>query len=142
MQNSLQRLFEGMAEALRDVVMPEVADDYARAQIAACIELLANVSTRVEWRVDQVREVTERADAAVGAAVALTPDMANAPGMEAVGGSDAVVARDRALARVSAALRWCDDHPSRDDGAEPLVGFARWHLRHELALLRTGMFRG
>lgn len=150
MQNSLERLFGGMAEALRDVVLPEVDDEYARAQAAACIELLGNLSTRVEWRSDQLREVTEKADAAVAGAVAAAPGLLDAvrspAGAEAVparaGESPAVAARDGALARVSAAIRWCDDHPGEHGARTPLIEFARWHLDHELTLLRTGMFSG
>jgi hypothetical protein len=140
MQNSLPRLFAGITEALREVVLPAVDDDFASAQLAACIEVLANVATRVEWRADQLLEVHRRADAAIADAAVAAPGLADAVG-PGPSSDDAVVARDDALARVSAALRWCDEHDAGDDAVAPLVAFAVWHLESELALLRTGMFR-
>lgn len=56
MQNSLDRLFEGMASALRQDVLPHLADPYARAQVTAAIELLGNLSTRVDWREPEAAE--------------------------------------------------------------------------------------
>ena len=60
MQNSLERLFDGMATSLRENVAPVVEDPYAKAQVAATIELLANLSVRVEWRADLLLEEIER----------------------------------------------------------------------------------
>jgi hypothetical protein len=140
MQNSLSRLFAGITDALRDAVLPAVDDDYARAQLAACIELLANVATRVEWRADQLEEVRRHADTAIAAATAAAAGLADAIAA-ASPDDDRVAARDDALARVSAALRWCDEHGAGDDAVTPLVQFAVWHLHRELTLLRTGMFR-
>jgi hypothetical protein len=140
MQNSLARLFAGITDTLSDAVLPAVDDDYARAQLAACIELLANLATRVEWRADQLEEVRRHADAAIAAATAAAPGVADAAA-SASPDDDPVAARDDALARVSASLRWCDEHGAGDDAVAPLVRFAVWHLERELALLRTGMFR-
>ena len=60
MQNSLERLFDGIATSLRENVAPAVEDPYAKAQVAATIELLANLAVRVEWRADLLREEIER----------------------------------------------------------------------------------
>ena len=60
MQNSLERLFDGIAASLREDVAPAVEDPYAKAQVAATIELLANLAVRVEWRADLLREEIER----------------------------------------------------------------------------------
>ena len=60
MQNSLERLFDGIATSLRENVAPAVDDPYAKAQVAATIELLANLAVRVEWRADLLREEIER----------------------------------------------------------------------------------
>ena len=138
-QNSLDRLFAGMATSLRDVVLPATGDDFARSQVSACIELLGNLSTRVQWRSDQLEETTARAREAISAAVALAPTLEEAAADSM--SDDPLVARDDALARVSAALRRCDELDIGDDARAPLLQFARWHLQVELALLRTGMFR-
>jgi hypothetical protein len=140
MQNSLDRLLEGIADALVDVVLPAVDDPFARVQLAACVELLGNVATRVEWRRDLLSEVVRRAEAALTAASAAAPELdADRDGL-APDTSDLVTARDEALARVSTALRWCAEHGA-DRATGPLVEFAVWHLDRERALLRTGMFR-
>ena len=60
MQNSLERLFDGVVTSLRDDVAPAVDDPYARAQVAAAIELLANLAERVEWRSDLLRDEIEQ----------------------------------------------------------------------------------
>ena len=60
MQNSLERLFDGIATSLRENVAPAVEDPFAKAQVAATIELLANLAVRVEWRADLLREEIER----------------------------------------------------------------------------------
>lgn len=143
MPGSLDRLFAGMAETLRDTVLPAVDEPYARAQVAACIELLGNLATRVEWRLDHLQLVTERADAALVAAFAQAPELAPAVAIVAATsapGASPVRRRDDALARVAAALRWLDDQPEQP-AAAPLLAFATWHVGHEVELLRTGMFR-
>ena len=57
MANSLDRIFEAMGSQLREVVAPRLDDGYARSQVMAMAELLANLATRVEWRCDQLHEV-------------------------------------------------------------------------------------
>lgn len=137
MQNSLQRLFAGMAEVLRDGVLPAVDDEFARSQVSACIELLGNLATRVEWRRDDLEEVARRAETSIAATIEAAPDIVGE--LPPAGGEDPVAVRDSALRRVSGALRWCALN-GQDDAAAPLVEFASWHLEHELARLRTGMF--
>ncbi len=141
MQNSLDRLFAGMVAALRDVILPTIDDAYARSQLAACIELLNNMATRVEWSPSQLATVAGRARDATESAIALCAGLGDALGAEAPA-DDPLVARDHALERVSRALRWCDEHEADEAVRAPLTDFARWHLQHELSLLRTGMFGG
>jgi hypothetical protein len=126
-----------MAEALAADVLPTVDDEYARAQLAACVELLGNLATRVEWRRDQLDAVTARANDAVRVTLAAVPDAASVLPPE--GQPDGTVeARDRALARVSALVRWCDRGDVDSEGVAPLLEFARWHVEHERALARRG----
>lgn len=147
MPGSLDRLLGGMADALRATVLPAVDEPYARAQVAACIELLGNLATRVEWRLDHLQLVTEQAEAALAAALVDAPDLVNL--VEVVdpiataspAGASSVTRRDEALARVATALRWLDEHPGHETASTRLLAFAQWHVDHELDLLRTGMFR-
>ena len=66
MQNSLDRLFDGLIETLHDIVLPDVGDAYAREQLLAALDLLANIAVRVEWQVgvetssDRTRAVEHR----------------------------------------------------------------------------------
>lgn len=49
MNNSLERLVEGIIATLRTDVIPNVGDDYARGQAIGVIDLLNNIATRLEW---------------------------------------------------------------------------------------------
>lgn len=142
-QNSLPRLFDGIGDVLRDVVMPEIDDAYVRSQLGACIELLANISTRVDWDRDQLATTVDAAREALSAAATAAPGLVEPPATEWPG-STPVARRDAALAAVADALRRCDAHAGEqgvDAARQELDAFARWHLDQELALLRTGMYR-
>jgi hypothetical protein len=49
MNNSLERLVEGIIATLRTDVIPNVSDDYARGQAIGVIDLLNNIAPRLEW---------------------------------------------------------------------------------------------
>lgn len=57
MQNSLDRLFEGLSTTLRDTVAPAVDDPYVKSQVLAAVELINNIATRVDWRREPAPEV-------------------------------------------------------------------------------------
>lgn len=140
-QNSLDRLFAGILDTLRDVVLPATDEEYARVQLAACIEILANLATRVEWDRAQLAETSSDAAEALTAAAELADELI--PFTESTAPpSDPLAARNDALARVSAAIRASDDLPPglRERASAPLHEFAARHIERELALLRTGMF--
>ena len=140
MQNSLPRLFAGINDALVGVVLPAVDDEFARVQLAACIELLGNIAARGPV----ARRPAERGHPTRRGGDRCRDRAGSRPGTGRVGapptaGAEPIAARDAALARASRALRWCHAH---DPGAvAPLVAFAAWHLDHERSLLRTGMYK-
>ena len=140
-QNSLDRLFVGIVETLRDVVMPSVDDSFARVQLSACIEILSNLATRVEWDRTQLVETTAGATAALATAAEVADELRRFT-MSPQPSTDPLAARNDALERVSEAIRACDDlRPEvRDAASVPLREFAAWHVERELELLRTGMF--
>ena len=74
MQNSPERLFEGIARALRGDVLPHLEDPYARAQVTAAIEILGNLASRLQWQDDidhdGLRQLAERAAAGADDAAA------------------------------------------------------------------------
>ena len=49
MSFDLNRLFEGVVETLRAEVIPHVGGGYARGQAVGVIDLISNISGRVEW---------------------------------------------------------------------------------------------
>lgn len=55
MQNSLPRLFDGIASTLLDVVLPELTSEFARHQTLAAVELLRNIATRTTWSDETAR---------------------------------------------------------------------------------------
>ena len=128
MQNSLERLCDGIAASLREDVAPAIEDPYARAQVTAAIELLGNLAARVEWRsdllreeIDHVRAVLETAPARPAVLDELVP----------AGGPGLLASRDAhldALAQVDPA----------DDALRELLS---WQVERELGLLRTGMYK-
>lgn len=124
MQNSLERLFEGMTTALREEVLPAVDDAYARSQLLACVELLANLAERVEWRCDALREEIEAVRAVLGAGREPLPE----------DNAGLVAARCDALDALARAQEEGLDTPQ-------LRAFLGERLERELGLLHTGMYR-
>jgi hypothetical protein len=85
MQNSLDRLFAGMAATLADEVAPALNDPYLRSQATAAAELLRTLAPRLIWDADAtlpwapgLRAVAHEAVDALGAdalpACAALPD--------------------------------------------------------------------
>jgi hypothetical protein len=79
MQNSLDRLFEGIATSLRETVLPAVSDPYARSQVTAAIELLGNIAARVQWRTDQIDQLVGRIREVLGNHGVALPDLTGDP---------------------------------------------------------------
>lgn len=123
MQNSLERLFEGIAVSLRDVVLPEVGDPYARSQLRAAIELLGNLSTRVELRHDQLETLIERIATALTESGITPPDRTDDP------------LEDRKTF-LAALAQWAS--PDLPDAVKEAM---LTDLEEELERLRTGMYK-
>jgi len=128
MQNSLERLFEGMATSLREDVAPALEDPYARAQVSATIELLANLAVRVEWRADLLRDEIERIREVLETA------------------SERAAVLDEAIPADGAGLVACraahlDALSHAETSEEALRALLSWQVERELGLLRTGMYK-
>lgn len=128
LQNSLDRLFEGMAASLHETVVPALDDPFARAQAVAVAELLGNLSTRVEWRCADQLATIERVRAALVEAGAALPGPVPAAG-DAAGLAASVRAHLAALAAAQAL-----------PGAERLHDVVLWQLDAELSRLRSASF--
>lgn len=68
MQNSLERIFDGVISSLHHAVLPEITDPYARSQLVATIDLLANLAGAVDWQEEPVEEMSAAARRVVAAA--------------------------------------------------------------------------
>jgi hypothetical protein len=124
MQNSLSRLFEGIAGSLRESVLPAVDDPYARSQVAAAIELIGNLGARVQWRTDQIEALVDRVRMTLNELGVETPELTG----------DGVEDRRSHLAAL-AEVAGSSDTP--DSVRDLLV----WELETELARLKTGMYK-
>jgi hypothetical protein len=139
MQNSLDRLFEGISISLRDSVLPALSDDFAQAQLSAAIEILGNLATRVSWREDQFEQVARIAEQTVQQVLTGHPEVESSL-PTAVEGA-AIDRRDSALARLSSTVRILSALPGEHEAVEACRTAASELLAVEIDLLRTGMYR-
>ncbi len=145
LQVPLTRIFEGLSSALRDDVAPHVADPYAKAQVMAAIELLANLATRVEWSVrdqmDTITRVRAVLDEAPREAPAYVQEVLGMP-LPALTDATAIGAARRAhLTALTQLQSWLDAEPGEQDLNRSLVEFLLEDLGAELGRLRSGMYR-
>jgi hypothetical protein len=59
--SDIEHLLARIAASLEDGVLPHVDDHYAQLQIRAARELLLNLSTRIEWRREDIHDSVQRA---------------------------------------------------------------------------------
>lgn len=135
LQNSLDRLFEGMAASLHEVVVPALDDPFAKAQAVAVAELLGNLAARVEWRcadqlatIAHVREVLGDLSGETDEVRALLADPVPAAGEAA----ELAASTRRHLAALAAAQSAL--------APERLREVVLWHLDAELSRLRSASF--
>jgi len=128
MQNSLERLFEGIATSLREDVAPAVEDPYAKAQVSAAIELLANLALRVEWRAELLRDEVAQARTVLETALERPAVLDEPVPLDGAGLLASRAAHLDALA-----------HAEVSD--EALRVLLSWQVERELGLLRTGMYK-
>ncbi len=144
-QNSLDVLFDGMLRTLQEVA-PLVRDDYARGQLEAAADILANLAERVDWREAELRETIRRARAILAAAVAEAPDAAElaaardclAQPRPSTGGLTAT--RDLHLRALAGVQRYAGETDSAGLQRR-LDRFLKWQLETETVLLRRARAR-
>lgn len=147
MQNSLDRIFAGLENTLRTVVAPTVEDSYIRTQITSVAEIIANLSTRVEWSCVELLEISNRVRPILHLAVATGADqlslstelLARPVPTRAWPNESLLAARDQHLTALREVQRSLEFH-GNEDVEEAIREFLRWQLDHEATLLRTGMF--
>lgn len=145
LQVPLTRIFEGVVETLADDVAPHVADPYAKSQVMAAIELMANLATRVEWSprdqmetITKVREVLR--DVPAGAPESVARMLAGPP-PDASDAAAVGTARREHLEALTVMSDWLDAVPGEETLRSAVLDFLLDDLAAELGRLRSGMYR-
>ena len=139
MNNSLERLLEGIAMALRRDVIPRLDDEYATGQALAVIDLINNMKPRVDWAVPPL---LARAHSQRALLVALENLLANYPERPKAGddfdatpvdGSGLQELCERMDSFIGATIRWLGTRPSGSGEAiEAAKAAISQHVRAEL----------
>jgi hypothetical protein len=143
-QNSLERLLEGLEHTLRSIVAPSLTDSYLLSQVNSVAEIIGNLSTRIEWRSDQLLEVVDRVRPVLEQAVASIPDglastrtlLARPVPSAATPNAELLGARDDHLLALREVQQALESHADADVEAA-VRAFLTWHVESESALLRT-----
>jgi hypothetical protein len=136
--NSLERLTEGIVATLRASVIPNVSDPYARGQAIGVIDLLNNLMPRLEWARAPLVEAVAHRRAALREALSLLPAApipreppANwAP--EAANASELAAERDRLDGEIADLVVWAHG-PDASGDIEPAIALLRRHVHQTLA---------
>jgi hypothetical protein len=139
MNNSLERLMEGMIATLRSHVIANIQDAYARGQAIGVIDLLNNIGPRVEWAREPILQAVEARLQAIGTARALTPAApSGAVGLSresltSASAGELAAERDRLDAEIADLLTWCCG-PGASGDAAGAIAVLRAHVHDELTL--------
>ncbi len=154
MTNSLERIFDGVIEALQSKVIPKIQDESARSQAYGALDMLRNLKPRVEWALGPLQDdvaqqlvLVERiatlADRAVPAPPA-APSDTFLPSRPTA--ADVEPMRDRLDQYLCEVLRWADENrgrlsPGRAEEIEAAIrDQQRVRLRRELKLTAPPLF--
>jgi hypothetical protein len=154
MNNSLNRLIDGIVIALEREIIPRVGDAYARGQAFAVMDLLRNMRPRLEWS----REVTLAQVGLQEAALRRVDDLCRgeverppaykppaAPSIT-LDTKELEARRDRLEAEVCGVLKWLTEHRTALDAAvaksveDTLTNYMREAVKRELALTANPLF--
>ncbi len=148
MNNSFERLIDGMTEALRTAVIPHVEGEFARGQAFGVIFMLNSLKLRAGWT-----------DAFLGDQLAALDDLRQA--LDAIGGapdamphltksddpaSSSEARRDAGDGQVAALIDWLSDHgaslptDTRAAVEAAIDAYLKRQIRHELTTSARPMF--
>jgi hypothetical protein len=139
MNNSLERLVEGMIATLRSHVIPNVSDAYARGQTIGVIDLLNNIGSRVEWARAPIAEAVAAKRRAICEARALLPGApagvagASTEALASASSGELAAERDRLDGEIADLLAWSYEAGANANAAAA-IGVLRKHLHDELTL--------
>jgi hypothetical protein len=152
-QNSLDRILEGIATRLHVDVLPALDDAHAINQVRAAIELLGNLATRTTWDPSYLVDTVIRARSALAviaeSAGPATPELVQVVLDEPSPSPCDVDAlndlRRRTLDALAAGQAWVSEavvtgHTSPADAIAAIHRFLDWQLTEETERLRTTRF--
>lgn len=140
MNNSLDRLIEGIIATLRNDVIPNVTDAYARGQAVGVIDLLNNLAPRLDWARAPLDAAVATRRAALAEGLAALGEPAPAATTPLLSPAELMAERDR-LDRAICALM---DRLMADAALAPALNRLRAHLhadlKDDLRLTRRPLF--
>jgi hypothetical protein len=154
MNNSLNRLIDGIIIALEREIIPRVDDAYARGQAFAVMDLLRNMRPRLEWSREVTLAQVGLQEAAIGRIEDLCRGQAERPPAYApppapsntLGTKELEARRDQLEADVCGLLKWLAGHRAALDPAvaksieDTLTNYMREAIKRELALTANPLF--
>jgi hypothetical protein len=154
MNNSLNRLIDGIIIALEREIIPRVDDAYARGQAFAVMDLLRNMRPRLEWSREVTLAQVGLQEAALGRVDDLCRGQAKRPPAYApppgpsntLGTKELEARRDQLEAEVCGLLKWLAGHRAALDPAvaksveDTLTNYMREAIKRELALTANPLF--
>lgn len=141
MNNSLARLYEGMAAALGERVLPHIDDDFARGQVYGVIYLLQCLNLRTDWSDAYLRPQWEALRSTGERLKVLLHDVPGAPDIEASNPEEGTLHQrcEAMRSALCATYDWTEHHAAELplDVANAVraawQGFIETDLKHELS---------
>lgn len=108
MNNSLERLIEGMIASLRNDIIPNVSDAYARGQAIGVVDMLNTIAARTEWSRSPILSAIEARQTVIRDVRRLLPGAAATDSMAAVDFSTVATSNELVIARNRLDAELCD----------------------------------
>lgn len=136
MNNSLERLVEGIIATLRTDVIPNVSDDYARGQAIGVIDLLNNIAPRLEWQRAPLMKAVEARREVVRQVTSLKGTRTGSSHAGKAGddpsSNDLITERDRLDGEISDLVGWA--FSAQNEAAIAARPLLRKHMHDDAAL--------
>lgn len=146
MNNSLDRILEGIAASIRHDVIPRLTDEYASGQALAVIDLINNLRPRVDWAVGPLRA---RISAQKKLLATLDILLTGREGMQRfpeniqslpLEGKELQELGNRLDAFIGSTIRWLGTEPDSGAAQSAIMDYLHAELRRDMALTPRPLF--
>ena len=135
MNNSFQRLVDGMCATLRQEVLTRLDDDFARGQVFGVINLLNTFKVRADWSAGFLQQQIAAQVAALEGARALLPDLPAPPALPVTTPvAELLAARDAGNRAIADVLERLDSVPAETAAKVEALLLAAMRTEIELEL--------